>query len=81
MTGMVVEVDPRAETFVVSHDAIPGVMAGDDDAVRRCAIRDELAALTPGTTVTFTLVMGQRRRAYAERCARRAATRASSRIR
>ena len=34
MRGLVLSVDPSHKSFVVSHDSIPNVMAGDDDAVR-----------------------------------------------
>lgn len=57
VTGMVLSIDTARRTFLVSHDAIEGVMGPMTMAF---AVRDpaELEGLTPGVAVTFTLVMG-----------------------
>ena len=54
--GMVVSVSTAQRTFVVSHDAIEGVM---DPMTMRFEASDprELDGLTPGVTVTFTLLL------------------------
>ena len=58
MRGMVMKVDPSRKNFVVSHDAVPGVMAA---MTMPFEVREpkELDGLVPGTTVTFTLVLGK----------------------
>jgi protein SCO1 len=65
MSGMVLTVEPSRKSFVVSHDAVPGVMAAMTMPfeVRKAT---ELAGLTPGATVKFTLVM-EKQSAYAEK--------------
>jgi protein SCO1/2 len=56
VTGMVLEVAPSRTSFVVSHDAITGLMAAMTMSFEvRSA--DALADVTPGSTVTFTLVV------------------------
>ena len=56
VTGMVVSVDAERRTLVVSHEAIEGVMG---PMTMPFEVRDprELDGLTPGDTVTFSLVM------------------------
>jgi protein SCO1/2 len=56
VTGMVIEVQPSRQRFVVSHDSIPGEMSAMTMAFE---VQDpkELDGVTPGTRVTFTLVM------------------------
>jgi protein SCO1/2 len=56
VTGMVLSVDAPRRSFLVSHDAIEGLMGPMTMAFE---VRDaaELAGLTPGTAVRFTLVM------------------------
>jgi protein SCO1/2 len=58
MRGMVMKVAPDRTSMVVSHDAIPGVMAA---MTMPFDVRDpkEMAAVSPGATVTFTLVLGE----------------------
>lgn len=56
VTGMVLSVDPARRTFLVSHDAIEGVMDAMTMAFEVSDTR-ELDALTPGMAVTFTLVV------------------------
>lgn len=58
VVGMVVSVDAPRAHFVVSHDAIDGVM---DAMVMPFTARDarELDGLNPGDTVRFTLVIGE----------------------
>ncbi len=55
VTGMVLSVDVARRTLLVSHDAIEGVMG---PMAMTFEVRDpaELAGLTPGTAVRFTLV-------------------------
>ncbi len=55
-TGMVLEVDPAHRTFVASIDAIKGVMPA---MTMPFQVRDskELADLTPGAIIDFTLVV------------------------
>ena len=55
VTGMVLSIDVPRRTLLVSHDAIAGLMGA---MTMSFAVRDpaELAGLTPGATVTFTLV-------------------------
>jgi len=57
MRGMVLAVDRNGTGIVVSHDAVPGVMAA---MTMPFEVRDprELAGVVPGMTVTFTLVLG-----------------------
>lgn len=64
VTGMVLEADPAARTFVASIETIPGFMAA---MTMRFAVRDakELAGLAPGTTIEFTLVV-DKSSSYAE---------------
>ncbi len=59
VTGMVLSIDVARRTFLVSHDAIAGVMGPMTMAFE---VRDaaELEGLTPGVAVTFALVMGER---------------------
>ncbi len=65
VTGLVLTVDEGRTGFVVSHDAIPRVMAA---MTMPFAVRDrkELDGVVPGATVTFTLVLGEQG-AHAER--------------
>jgi len=65
MSGMVLSVEPSSKSFVVSHDALPGVMAAMTMPfeVRKAT---ELNGLTPGAIVTFTLVT-EKESAYAEK--------------
>jgi protein SCO1/2 len=56
VTGMVVSVDAARGTFLVSHEAIEGVM-GPMAMSFTAADPRQLEGLTPGVTVTFTLVM------------------------
>ena len=62
--GMVLRVDAAARTFVVSHEAIAGVM---EAMTMPFEVRDPaaLAGLAPGAIVEFTLVVGESA-AYAE---------------
>ena len=59
VTGMVVSTDAARRTMLVSHDAIEGVMG---PMAMSFEVRDaaELAGLTPGAAVTFTLVRTDR---------------------
>lgn len=56
VTGMVMKVDRPRATFVVSHDAIPGLMGA---MMMPFTARDpgELDGLVPGATVQFTLTV------------------------
>lgn len=56
--GMVVSVDAAGAGIVVSHEAIPGVMAA---MTMPFEVRDrrELAGIGPGMTVSFTLVVSE----------------------
>lgn len=56
VTGMVLEVHPSRARFVVSHEKIAGAM---DAMTMPFEVRDpkELDGVTPGTRVTFTLVV------------------------
>jgi len=56
VTGMVVQVDRLHNAFVVSHDAIPGLM---NAMTMKFDVRNgkELEGLTPGVSVTFTLIL------------------------
>jgi protein SCO1/2 len=58
VTGMVLRVDPARKSFLVSHDAVPGLMAA---MTMSFEVRDakDLNGLVPGATVTFSLVLGQ----------------------
>lgn len=58
VTGMVLEVDVSTLRFVASTDTIPGFMDAMTMpfAVRRAA---DLAGLTPGAVVAFTLIVGR----------------------
>lgn len=58
VTGMVLSVDAPRRTFLVSHDAIEGVMDAMTMAFE-ASEPGELAGLTPGMAVTFTLVMAK----------------------
>jgi protein SCO1/2 len=55
--GMVLRVDAASRTFVVSHDAIDGLMSA---MIMPFEVREarELAPLAPGAIVEFTLVVG-----------------------
>lgn len=55
--GMVLRVDPATRTFVVSHEAIDGLMSA---MIMPFEVRDarELMPLAPGAIVEFTLVVG-----------------------
>ena len=55
--GMVLRVDPAMRTFVVSHEAIEGLMSA---MIMPFEVRDarELMPLAPGAIVEFTLVVG-----------------------
>ena len=57
MRGMVLKVAADRTSIVVSHDAIPGVMAA---MTMPFEVRDpkEVLGVSPGTTVTFALVLG-----------------------
>ena len=57
MRGMVMTVAPDRTSFVVSHDAIPGVMAA---MTMPFEVHDpkEVLSVAPGMAVTFTLVLG-----------------------
>lgn len=57
VVGMVIEVHPSRERFVVSHEAIPGVMSA---MTMPFDVRDrtELEHVSAGTRVAFTLVVG-----------------------
>ncbi|HEU4691811.1 MAG TPA: SCO family protein [Vicinamibacterales bacterium] len=59
VTGLVVAVDQGRTGFVVSHDAIPGVMAA---MTMPFEVRDarELSGVVPGAMVMFSLVLGDR---------------------
>jgi protein SCO1 len=65
VTGLVLKVDEGGTGFVVSHDAIPGVMAA---MTMPFDVRDrkDLEGVVPGATVTFALVLGEQG-AHAER--------------
>jgi len=54
--GFVVQIDPSRRSFVVSHEAVPGVMAA---MTMPFDVRDakELDGVAPGMTVEFTLVI------------------------
>jgi protein SCO1/2 len=63
VTGMVLRVNPDRPSFLVSHDAVPGLMAA---MTMSFDVRDaqELTGIEPGTAVSFTLVVaGQSLRA------------------
>jgi protein SCO1/2 len=64
VTGMVLEVHPSRERFVVSHESISGAMEAMTMAFE---VRDakELDGVSPGARVTFTLVL-DKDAAYAE---------------
>ena len=55
--GMVLRVDPATRTFVVSHEAIEGLMSA---MIMPFEVRDarDLMPLAPGAIVEFTLVVG-----------------------
>ena len=65
VTGLVVSVDEGLTGFVVSHDAIPGVMPA---MTMPFEVRDarELSGVVPGVMVTLTLVLSDQG-AHAER--------------
>ena len=65
VNGMVLRVDSLRRSFVVSHDAIPGLMAA---MTMPFDVRQptELSGVVPGMTVSFTLVLG-RETAHAEK--------------
>ena len=65
VTGMVLEVNPPAQTLVVSHEAIPGFM---DAMTMSFPVRDdaELRGLSPGAQVDGRLVV-RRGRSYLEK--------------
>src|ERR1051325_2663221 len=56
--GMVLRVDPATRLFVVSHEAIEGLMSG---MIMPFEVREatELKPLAPGALVEFTLVVGK----------------------
>jgi len=56
MRGLVLKVAPDRTSIVVSHDAVPGVMAA---MTMPFEVRspEEVAAVSPGTIVTFTFVI------------------------
>jgi len=58
VSGMVLRVDASRRSFLVSHDAVPGLMAA---MTMSFDVGDakELAGVQPGNAVTFTLVAGQ----------------------
>jgi protein SCO1/2 len=58
MTGLVIAVDEARTGFVVSHDAVPGVMAA---MTMPFEVRDakELTGVVPGSMVAFTLVLDE----------------------
>lgn len=58
VTGMVLRVDPARRSVLVSHDAVPGLMAA---MTMSFDVRDakELNGIEPGAAITFTLVVGQ----------------------
>lgn len=58
ITGMVLRVDPARRNVLVSHDAVPGLMAA---MTMSFDVRDakELTGVQPGNAVTFTLAVGQ----------------------
>lgn len=56
VTGMVLSIDAPRRSFVVSHEAIEGVM-GPMTMTFEVHDPGELEGLTPGAAVTFTLVM------------------------
>lgn len=57
--GMVLRVDPATRTFVVSHEAIDGLMSA---MIMPFEVRDarDLTPLAPGAIVEFALVVGPR---------------------
>src|SRR5437870_4960701 len=65
MRGLVLSVDATNKSFVVSHDAVPNVMAA---MTMPFEVRDakELDGLAPGVMVEFTLVTDPKA-AHAER--------------
>jgi len=65
VTGLVISVDKRLTGFVVSHEAIAGVMAA---MTMPFEVRDakELSGVVPGSMVTFSLVLDDQG-AHAER--------------
>jgi protein SCO1/2 len=65
VSGMVIEVHPSRERFVVSHEAIPGVMSAMTMPFDVRSVK-ELDEVRPGARVTFTLVVGSES-TYAER--------------
>ena len=79
VSGMVIEVHPSRERFVVSHEAIPGVMSAMTMPFDVRSAK-ELDEVRPGARVTFTLVVGSES-TYAERVRVIRRTRARSRIR
>lgn len=58
INGMVLRVDPARRSFLVSHDAVPGLMVA---MTMSFDVRDakELTGVQPGNAVTFTLAVGQ----------------------
>lgn len=65
VTGMVIEVHPTREQFVVSHEAIPDVMSAMTMPFEVRQPQD-LDGIEPGMRVSFTLVIGPES-AHAER--------------
>ena len=57
-TGMVLKVDPAHKTMLVSCQTIPGFM---EAMTMPFTVRDtkDIGALTPGTTITFTIVVDE----------------------
>jgi protein SCO1 len=58
VNGMVLRVDPARRSFLVSHDAVPGLMAA---MTMSFDVGDakELTGVQPGNAVTFMLVVGR----------------------
>lgn len=59
VTGMVLRVDAQRSTFVVSHDAIPGLMPAMTMPFE-VGEKTSVAAIEPGMTVAFTLALDDR---------------------
>lgn len=68
LQGLVLEVRPTAQTIVVSHKAIPGVMPAMAMPLRVANPR-ELAGLVPGTFIDFQLAHSEARRIRPRRAA------------
>ena len=56
MRGLVISIDPARRSFIVSHEAVPDVMAAMRMAFE-VRDRDALDGVEPGMTVEFTLVV------------------------